>query len=355
MACPNHWAVGFFTVALALIFTISFATTTWAASKTTSTKKIHKTSAAAVVHMTNALRFSPAKVTIHVGQTVQWVNSAFATHTVTAIASKAKNKKDVLLPKGAKPFGSGAIKPGATFTHTFTVPGRYTYFCIPHEFAGMTGKVIVKPASAQTASAPPSPRAMTMPASSPASDHATHDTVSKISKGPPFVLGAHLPPRPPHYRQATGIEKFLYWLGNFHPPSTDLPIGLTLGAFLSEILLIVTRKQAFVPITRYCVWIGGLAAIGVAALGWCLAGVTFYDGAWLLFTHRILGSVTGLWGLVMIAVMEKSLAKQCNQCRWGFRAVLLIMVLLITATGFFGGAMIYGTDHYAWISTATGN
>ncbi len=51
---------------------------------------------------------------------------------------------DVALPVGAKPFNSGNLKPGQAYRHTFTVPGRYRYFCVPHEGAGMIGEVVVR-------------------------------------------------------------------------------------------------------------------------------------------------------------------------------------------------------------------
>jgi plastocyanin len=38
----------------------------------------------------------------------------------------------------------GDIAPGGTFRHTFEVPGAYVYFCIPHEAAGMIGRVTVQ-------------------------------------------------------------------------------------------------------------------------------------------------------------------------------------------------------------------
>jgi plastocyanin len=96
------------------------------------------------VGMTNSLAFKPAKVTIDAGQSVLWENSSGLVHTVTADPSKAADKDHVRLPKGAKPFDSGRLLPGKTFEHTFTVPGRYRYFCIPHESAGMVAEVIVR-------------------------------------------------------------------------------------------------------------------------------------------------------------------------------------------------------------------
>jgi plastocyanin len=101
---------------------------------------------AIVVGMTNGLKFAPAAITITVGQTIEWRNTSNIAHTVTADPSKARKPGDVELPKGARPFASGTMKPGATFKHTFTVPGRYKYICKFHELQGMIGEVNVKPA-----------------------------------------------------------------------------------------------------------------------------------------------------------------------------------------------------------------
>jgi plastocyanin len=301
--------------------------------------------AAVVVQMTNSLAFEPELVTIRAGQAVKWVNSSYAIHTATAIPDKAKDPRSVNLPKGAKPFGSGLVSPGGTFSHTFDVPGRYKYFCIPHEMAGMIGEVIVLPAGSEGAgsNAPQTQPAASAPTTAGAGEATKPST-------PTFVLGAHLPPRPPDYREATGILKFIYWLGSFHPPATDVPIGLILAGFLSEVLLVATRKNAFAVITRYCVWVGGLAAFGTAILGWCFDGFRVYSDVWMLTTHSILGSVTGVWGLLLIGISELARSRNSARWTWAFRATLVAAVVLVIVTGFFGGAMIYGLHHYAWPS-----
>ena len=101
----------------------------------------------AKVNMTGSLKFDPETVTIEAGQTVLWTNTSDMIHTVTANPAKAKNKNNCKLPAGAEAFDSGAIEPGKTYSQTFTVPGTYKYFCVPHETMGMTGKVIVNIAS----------------------------------------------------------------------------------------------------------------------------------------------------------------------------------------------------------------
>ncbi len=62
---------------------------------------------------------------------------------MTTDPEKAQNKSDVLLPEGAKPFDSGFMPPGGTFTPTFTVPGKYVYVCMPHEKDNMIGEIDV--------------------------------------------------------------------------------------------------------------------------------------------------------------------------------------------------------------------
>jgi len=87
--------------------------------------------------------YQPMKLTVKSGDTVEWDNNASSLHTVTFDASKAQDKSNVILPAGVAPFDSGFMMPGGTFSHTFTTPGQYKYFCIPHEKDGMIGYVTV--------------------------------------------------------------------------------------------------------------------------------------------------------------------------------------------------------------------
>jgi len=100
-----------------------------------------------VVRMTNDMKFIPNNLTIRVGQAVKWVNEAEeggTLHNVTTDPEKVMEPKHVSIPDGAKPFDSGNINPGKSFTYTFTVPGVYKYACAPHE-GMMRGEVTVEP------------------------------------------------------------------------------------------------------------------------------------------------------------------------------------------------------------------
>lgn len=99
---------------------------------------------AATVAMTGDMTFEPATVTVPAGSTVVWENTSAVPHTATADPGKAADPAHVELPQGAQPFHSGFVQPGESYSHTFEVPGRYQYVCLPHEAAGMIGEVIVE-------------------------------------------------------------------------------------------------------------------------------------------------------------------------------------------------------------------
>jgi plastocyanin len=88
--------------------------------------------------------FQPSRLSIHVGDTVEWKNAGTSIHHASTDTSSAVNPADISKPSNAKPFDSGFLQPGQSFSYTFTVPGTYRYICAPHETSGMSGEVTVK-------------------------------------------------------------------------------------------------------------------------------------------------------------------------------------------------------------------
>jgi plastocyanin len=88
--------------------------------------------------------FQPERMTIKAGDTVEWKNIGSQLHHVTTDPVAALKKSDVSNPAGAKPFDSGFLKPGESFTQTFSVPGVYRYTCAVHEAKGMNGELVVQ-------------------------------------------------------------------------------------------------------------------------------------------------------------------------------------------------------------------
>lgn len=71
-------------------------------------------------------KFSPATLTIHVGDTITWTNNGPAPHTATANNGS---------------FDTGNLNKGQSASHTFTQAGTFAYICSIHPF--MHGTVVV--------------------------------------------------------------------------------------------------------------------------------------------------------------------------------------------------------------------
>jgi copper-containing nitrite reductase len=91
--------------------------------------------------------FVPPAITVNVGTRVVWKNSSQVIHNVVDDADKAISRVDVSLPSGVRPFDSGLLQPGQSFSRVFSEPGIYHYVCTLHEGSGMKGVVIVRPSS----------------------------------------------------------------------------------------------------------------------------------------------------------------------------------------------------------------
>jgi plastocyanin len=86
--------------------------------------------------------FDPIGLLIAPGQTVRWVVDANV-HTTTAYHPN-NDMHSLRIPETATPWDSGFLmNPGQHFSVTLTVEGVYDYYCMPHEEAGMVGRIVV--------------------------------------------------------------------------------------------------------------------------------------------------------------------------------------------------------------------
>jgi plastocyanin len=86
--------------------------------------------------------FDPIGALVAPGTTIRWVVKENV-HTTTAYHPK-NDHHSLRMPAGAEPWDSGyLVNPGNRFEITLTVPGVYDYYCMPHEAAGMVGRIIV--------------------------------------------------------------------------------------------------------------------------------------------------------------------------------------------------------------------
>jgi len=87
----------------------------------------------AVIALDNSFR--PQALEVQVGDTVSWENRGNNDHNVLSVET------------GEWGVEVTDFAPGAVYTHVFTEPGEYAYYCSIHgsTTVGMTGTVTVKP------------------------------------------------------------------------------------------------------------------------------------------------------------------------------------------------------------------
>ena len=144
------------------------------------------------------------------------------------------------------------------------------------------------------------------------------------------------------------FEKLIRWLGKFHPPAVHFPIALLTFAAVAELLRMAAGKPAFDAISRYCVWFGTLTAVVAGTLGWFLGGFRLTDASWVMMTHRWLGTSTVVCAGLVLLLSELSRSPSRRGARICFRVTLVVVAGLVSVTGFFGGAVVFGLDHYSW-------
>ncbi|MGO9600431.1 MAG: c-type cytochrome [Isosphaeraceae bacterium] len=144
------------------------------------------------------------------------------------------------------------------------------------------------------------------------------------------------------------FKKLIRWFGKFHPPSVHFPIALLTAAVVAEFLRIRTGKPAFDVILRYCLWFGTITALVSGVLGWFLGGFRLTDPSWVMLTHRWLGTSTVVCAVLVLMLCEVRCRLEHRQTGLWFRVPLIVLAVLVSATGFFGGAMVFGLNHYNW-------
>jgi hypothetical protein len=106
-----------------------------------------------------------------------------------------------------------------------------------------------------------------------------------------------------------------------------------------------TGHELFFHATRFSIWVGSIGALAAASLGWLFAGFRLADEEWLMTTHRWLGTSAAALALVALFLCERAYR---SSERRAFRLALFPLAAVVAMTDFFGGALLYGIDHYAW-------
>ncbi|VFQ60406.1 unnamed protein product [Cuscuta campestris] len=89
-----------------------------------------------------ALAFIPGELKVAPGETIVFRNNAGFPHNVVFDEDEVPSGVDV--SKISMSEENLLNAPGETFTVTLTEKGTYSYYCSPHQGAGMVGKIIVE-------------------------------------------------------------------------------------------------------------------------------------------------------------------------------------------------------------------
>ena len=87
--------------------------------------------------------FDPVGIHVQSGQAIKWINlDAGNSHTATAYHPRNFDRP-LRIPERAEPWHSDYLLPNESFSVTLTAEGVYDFYCIPHEHAGMVGRIVV--------------------------------------------------------------------------------------------------------------------------------------------------------------------------------------------------------------------
>jgi uncharacterized membrane protein/mono/diheme cytochrome c family protein len=142
-------------------------------------------------------------------------------------------------------------------------------------------------------------------------------------------------------------DRIVNWLGKFHLLLLHFPIALVFVAGMGEALSIWRRHPRPSESVRFCLWIGAMAALPTAGLGWLYAAAGNGVGSpQLLMAHRYLGTITAVW-LVVTAICAEMDSRRGVRSRsvW---FLLASGVFLTAITAHLGGLLDHGADFFTY-------
>jgi len=134
------------------------------------------------------------------------------------------------------------------------------------------------------------------------------------------------------------MENLALFLGRLHPLVVHLPIGILLLLALFELAGRWSRFPRLGEGQRTAVLVfGAVAALVAAGLGWLLAEQGDFSGS-LLERHQLLGFLTAAAAVALLIVQG---------LRWTrvYAPLLTVTVVLLSAAGHYGGALVHGEDY----------
>jgi len=135
--------------------------------------------------------------------------------------------------------------------------------------------------------------------------------------------------------------KILTTIGYTHPihaPTTHIPVGMVIGAFLFGLVSWKLRKGNMARTAHHCIILALLALLPTAVVG-IMDWQHYYTGAWLFPIKMKLALAVLLLVLLVFAV---SIGRRGDGLSKQALIVYALCFLNVTALGYFGGELAYG-------------
>jgi uncharacterized membrane protein/YHS domain-containing protein len=147
--------------------------------------------------------------------------------------------------------------------------------------------------------------------------------------------------------------KWISFVGRFHPIIVHFPIALLLVALLAEVLFMATGRPVFASATRFLLPLAALGAVTAALLGWAAASGAHFPAELdeVLDTHGDLGLNVAIFSVAVAILREWDERRPGHKwLRWLYRVGLFATAVLVGVTGYYGGVLVYGAEHFQWPS-----
>jgi len=144
----------------------------------------------------------------------------------------------------------------------------------------------------------------------------------------------------------TGYEKFIKWIGNFHPIANHFPIALIIMTGFSEFFAKRSSLPIFDHSSRFMMIAAAVTATPAALFGLAYGYEASYTGTLIdvFWWHRFFGISTAILAVITVLLKELYIRKKIEKKGYYYTS-LIVTLLFVTTAGYLGGEMTFGLNH----------
>ena len=136
-----------------------------------------------------------------------------------------------------------------------------------------------------------------------------------------------------------GTNDFVIFIGRFHPLIVHLPIGFLILGFILHLVNKLEQFKNSDNIIDFSLLLGGISALGACAMGYMLSLEGGYNEDAVLL-HQWTGISMTVVAFALLAIRKFQISNASVQ-----RGVFILVMVLLTFTGHFGGNLTHGSTY----------